>query len=67
MGVDLGHDAPTPGLYRGGDTGSRVANPDIFSIAYHIINQLSSNFATIYVHFTVHATLFGQYIFNHFE
>ena len=30
MGVDLGPDAPTPGrgLYHGGDTESRVANPE---------------------------------------
>ena len=30
MSVDLGPDAPTPGrgLYHGGDTESRVANPD---------------------------------------
>ena len=28
VGVDLGHDAPTPGLYHGGDTGSHVANTD---------------------------------------
>ena len=30
IGVDLGPDAPTPGrgLYHGGDTESRVANPE---------------------------------------
>ena len=28
VGVDLGHDAPSPGLYHGGHTGSHVANPD---------------------------------------
>ena len=28
VGVDLGHDAPSPGLYHGRDTGSHVANPD---------------------------------------
>ena len=28
VGVDFGHDAPAPGLYHGGDTGSHVANPD---------------------------------------
>ena len=30
VAVDLGHDAPSPGLqyYHGGDTGSHVANPD---------------------------------------
>ena len=30
MGVDLGPEAPTPerGLYHGGDTESRVANPE---------------------------------------
>ena len=28
VGVDLGHEAPAPGLYHGGDTGSHVANPD---------------------------------------
>ena len=31
VGVDLGHDALSPGLYQnyhGGDTGSHVANPD---------------------------------------
>ena len=34
MGVDLGPDAPTPerGLYHGGDTGTRVANPDSLCI-----------------------------------
>ena len=34
MGVDLGPDAPTPGrgLYHGGDTESRVANPDSLCI-----------------------------------
>ena len=28
VGVDLGQDAPTSGLYHGRDTGSHVANPD---------------------------------------
>ena len=34
MGVNLGPDAPTPGrgLYNGGDTESRVANPDSLCI-----------------------------------
>ena len=34
MGVDLGPDAPTPerGLYHGGYTGTRVANPDSLCI-----------------------------------
>ena len=34
MGVDLGPDAPTPGrgLYHGGDTESRVANPNSLCI-----------------------------------
>ena len=34
MGVDLGPDAPTPGrgLYHGGDTESRVANPESLCI-----------------------------------
>ena len=34
MGIDLGPDAPTPGrgLYQGGDTESRVANPESWYI-----------------------------------
>ena len=47
VGVDLGHDAPSPGLYHGGDTGSHVANPDSLWASY-LMHKISNNVLIIF-------------------